>query len=59
MEFDLECNIPDCDGKMCRPDKTQIAKIRRVSIYTELSQYKSYEVKQYKIIIFSFTGMIN
>ena len=30
MEFDLECTIPDCQGDSCRPDKTQIAKIKRV-----------------------------
>ena len=29
MEYDVECGIPNCDGKKCHPDKTQIAKIRK------------------------------
>ena len=31
LEYDIECGIPNCNGKKCHPDKTQIAKIRKVS----------------------------
>ena len=30
LEYDIECGIPNCNGKRCHPDKTQIAKIRKV-----------------------------